>query len=47
MEMFACSAFTMNLSPLVLSRAQISLLDKGITYIPATQTVPQDKILQC
>ena len=45
-EMFAGSAFTINLSPLVLTPAQISLLDKGLTYIPATQTVPHNIILE-
>ena len=38
---------TMNLSPLILTPAQISLLDKGLTYIPATKTVPQNKIIEC
>ena len=34
--MFALSNFTMNLSSYTLSEAQISVLDKGLTFIPST-----------
>jgi len=45
--MFALSNFTMNLSSYTLSEAQISVLDKGLTFIPSTHYVPYARILEC
>jgi len=45
--MFALSKFTMNLSSYTLSEAQISVLDKGLAFIPSTRYIPYTRILEC
>ena len=45
--MFNLSKFTMNLSSVHLSEAQISILDKGLTFIPSTRYIPYSRILEC
>jgi len=37
----------MNLSNITLTEAQISLLDKGLTFIPNSRKIPLTKIKEC
>jgi len=37
----------MNLSSETLSEAQISVLDKGLTFIPSTRFIPYTRLLEC
>ena len=46
-NMFSCSEFTMNLSSLNLTPAQVELLDKGLTFIPVNNKIPLQKINEC
>jgi len=41
------STFTINLSSLQPTKAQISLLDKGLTFIPTTHRILPCKITTC
>jgi len=45
--MFTLSDFTMNLSSYTLSKDQIAVLDKGLTFIPSTRYIPYSRILEC
>lgn len=45
--MFNSSPFTINLSQRVLSEHEVSLLDKGLTFIPALKFVLLSDILDC
>ena len=46
-QLFAVSPFTVNLSNIVLNNAEISLLDKGLTFIPTMSRIPIDRISSC
>jgi len=46
-QLFAVSPFTINLSHFVLNNAEISLLDKGLTFIPTLSRIPIDRISSC
>lgn len=46
-HLFNLSRFTINLSKRVFSSAEISLLDKGLTFIPTVDCVPLHDILEC
>jgi len=37
----------MNLSSFQLSQAEVSLLDKGLTFVPTVKFVPQQAINEC
>jgi len=45
--MFNLSDFTVNLSSYKLDAAQVSILDKGLTFIPSTRHIPCNHILDC
>jgi len=45
--MFNLSDFTVNLSAYRLDAAQVSILDKGLTFIPSTRHIPYNRILEC
>jgi len=45
--MFNLSNFTVNLSSYNLDAAQVSILDKGLTFIPSTRHIPYNRILEC
>ena len=45
--MFTLSNFTMNLSEYTLTAPEISVLDKGLTFIPTTRYVPFERVLEC
>jgi len=44
---FASSQFTINLFDVVLSEVHISLLDKGLTFIPSVISYPLSHITSC
>lgn len=46
-NIFACSQYTSNLSNYKLSPDEISLLDKGLTYIPSIRAVPLSSLTEC
>jgi len=46
-QLFAVSPFTVNLSNIVLNNAEITLLDKGLTFIPTMSRIPIDRISSC
>lgn len=45
--MFNLSSFTVNLSERCFSDSEVSLLDKGLTYIPTMKFIPLRDILAC
>ena len=45
--MFNLSDFTVNLSSYKLDAAQVTILDKGLTFIPSTRHIPYNRILDC
>jgi len=45
--MFKLSDFTVNLSTCKLDAAQVSILDKGLTFIPSTHYIPYKRIIEC
>ena len=45
--MFNLSDFTINLSSYQLDAAQVSILDKGLTFIPSTRHIPYNRLLEC
>ena len=45
--MFSLFNFMMNLSSVILSEAQTSVLDIGLTFIPSTRYIPYACILEC